>query len=157
MVLATFVGAIIGLERELRGKAAGIRTFAILCLSACLLTLMSLYAPGEHDTSRIVGQIISGIGFLAGAVIWKKDSTIEGLTTAASMFCVTAIGVAIGYGFEYVSIFATALVFIVMEVFGVIVKIALRGKRKGLTTISNSHIKIEVTNNITNENGDEIE
>lgn len=122
ILLSTVAGAIIGFERELRGKAAGIRTFSILCLTSCLLTLLSVNAPGIHDSTRMVGQLISGIGFLCGAVIWRKnDSSVEGITTAASMFCISAIGIAIGYGFETIAIFSTIVVFIVMELFGMAV------------------------------------
>jgi putative Mg2+ transporter-C (MgtC) family protein len=92
---------------------------------------MSLMAPGIHDVSRISAQIVSGVGFICGAVIWKKESSsIEGLTTAASMFCICAIGIAIGYGFEYLAIFSAIIVFIVMEVFGIIVKKLLKNKHK---------------------------
>ncbi len=124
IILSTLIGAAIGTEREIRGKSAGIRTFSILCLTSCLLTIMSINAPGVHDSTRIVGQLISGIGFLCGAVIWKRENNaIEGLTTAASLFCICAIGIAIGYGFEYFAIFSAIVVFIIMEVFGFIVKI----------------------------------
>ncbi len=130
IILATFIGAAIGFERELRGKAAGIRTFAILCLTSCLLTAVSIMAPGSHDTNRVVAQIISGVGFLCGAVIWKKEnSSIEGLTTAASLFCISAIGITIGYGFEYIAIFSTIIVFIIMEVFGIIVGVFHKKRR----------------------------
>jgi putative Mg2+ transporter-C (MgtC) family protein len=124
IILSTLVGSVIGAEREIRGKAAGIRTFAILCLTSCLLTTMSVNAPGIHDSTRVVGQIISGVGFLCGAVIWKKDnSSIEGLTTAASLFCISGIGIAIGYGFEYFAIFSAVIVFIVMELLGWFVRL----------------------------------
>ena len=121
LTFATFIGALIGLERELRSKPAGIRTFSILCLTSCLLAIVSISVPGLHDTSRTIAQVVAGIGFLCGGVIWKKDNNIiEGLTTAASLFCVSAIGICIGCNLEILAVFSTIAVFIIMELFGLV-------------------------------------
>lgn len=125
ILLSTLVGAVIGFERELRGKAAGIRTYAIVAMGSCLFTLLSCFADGTHDTTRIAAQIVSGIGFLGAGVIWHKDGGIvEGLTTAASLWGVAAIGMAIGYGFIGIALTSAFMVLIIMELFGVAVKTA---------------------------------
>lgn len=125
--LATLVGAVIGFEREIRGKAAGIRTYAIVAMASCLFTILSKLADGTHDTTRIAAQIVSGIGFIGAGVIWHKEGgMVEGLTTAASLWGVAAIGMAIGYGFVSLSLTSAITVLIIMEVFG----IAVRGAKK---------------------------
>lgn len=125
VILSTLVGATIGFERELRGKSAGIRTYAIVAMGACLFTILSEFAGGEHDTSRIAAQIVSGIGFLGAGVIWHKDGGIvEGLTTAASLWGVAAIGMAIGYGYIGIALTSAVVVLIIMELFGLAVKFA---------------------------------
>lgn len=125
--VATLVGAVIGFERELRGKSAGIRTYAIIAMGSCLFTILSCLAPGTHDSARIAAQIVSGIGFVGAGVIWHKDGGIvEGLTTAASMWGVSAIGMAIGYGFVSIALTSAATVLIIMELFGIAVKTAKR-------------------------------
>jgi putative Mg2+ transporter-C (MgtC) family protein len=123
--LSTLVGAVIGFERELRGKSAGIRTYAIIAMGSCLFTILSCLAPGTHDTTRIAAQIVSGIGFVGAGVIWHKDGGIvEGLTTAASMWGVSAIGMAIGYGLVSIALTSAITVLIIMELFGLAVKAA---------------------------------
>lgn len=121
--IATFLGAIIGFERELRGKDAGIRTYAIIAMAACLFTILSRAVGGEHDPARIAAQIVSGMGFLGAGVIWHhKDGGTEGLTTAASMWGVGAIGMAIGFGYMSLALTSAFTVLIIMELFGVVVK-----------------------------------
>lgn len=132
IALATIIGAIIGLERELRGKSAGIRTYAVIAMASCLFTIMSKLADGvmgSHDTTRIAAQIVSGIGFISGAVIWQKEGgVIEGLTTSASLWAVAALGMAIGYGFIGLAVSSAIMVLVIMECFGFVVKIAKRVK-----------------------------
>jgi len=125
ILLSTLVGAVIGFERELRGKAAGIRTYAIVAMGSCLFTILSCFAPGTHDTTRIAAQVVSGIGFLGVGVIWHKDGgMIEGLTTAASLWGVAAIGMGIGYGAISIALTSAFMVLIIMELFGLAVKTA---------------------------------
>lgn len=123
--LSTLVGAVIGFERELRGKSAGIRTFAIVAMGSCLFTIISCFADGTHDSTRIAAQIVSGISFLGAGVIWHRDGgMIEGLTTAASLWGASAIGMAIGYGFISIALTSAVMVLIIMELFGWAVKAA---------------------------------
>jgi putative Mg2+ transporter-C (MgtC) family protein len=124
--LATIVGAVIGFERELRGKAAGIRTYAIVAMASCLFTILSKAVGGDHDPTRIAANILTGIGFLGAGVIWHRDSGTEGLTTAASLWGVAAIGMAIGFGFVYMALTSAVTVLIIMELFGVTVKSVIK-------------------------------
>jgi putative Mg2+ transporter-C (MgtC) family protein len=123
IVVSAAVGGVLGIERELRGKSAGIRTFAIVCMSSCVFTLLSVHAPGVHDSTRLAAQVISGVGFVCAGVIWRKPDQLEGLTTAAGMWGVAAIGMAIGYGFASYAFTAMIAALIVMEGFGHIVSI----------------------------------
>ncbi len=120
IAIATLIGAGIGLEREIRGKAAGIRTFALVALSSCLFTIISELA-GADEPTRIASNIITGIGFLAGSVIWHKDSgMIDGLTTSASLWGVSALAMAIGFGYISLAVASAGIILVVMEFFGLV-------------------------------------
>jgi putative Mg2+ transporter-C (MgtC) family protein len=119
IIIATLMGAIIGIERELRGKSAGIRTFSIICMASCLLSIISLHAPGLHDSMRLTAQIVSGIGFVGAGIIWHKEGGItEGLTTAASLWATSSFGIAIGYGFISLALTSAITILVIMEIFG---------------------------------------
>ncbi len=101
--LSAVLGGVVGLERELRGKPAGLKTNMIICMGACLYVLIGISIAGANpegsEISRIVGQIITGVGFLgAGAIMHREDHMIGGLTTAAAIWVVAAIGAAVGIG-----------------------------------------------------------
>jgi len=118
--VALLVGTLIGIEREYRGKLAGIKTNALICVAAALFTatslLMSDYgAPTptpSADVTRIVAQIVSGIGFLGAGAIFKSSSKVQGLTTAAIIWAVAALGILIGYGIFFATIIIT-LIFVI--------------------------------------------
>ena len=105
ILLAAAIGAVIGLERDSRSKAAGFRTMILICVGSCVFTILSRSING-HSDDRIAAQIVTGIGFLGGGVIFKEGLTISGLTTAALIWVTAAIGMAIGYE----NFVATALV-----------------------------------------------
>ena len=117
LALAAVLGAAIGLERELTGKEAGLRTNMLICIGSALLTALSItLASGSDmaDATRIAAQIVSGIGFLGAGVIIRDRGQVKGLTTAATIWVVAAIGMACG-GDEYVAaIGTTVLVLIVL-------------------------------------------
>lgn len=101
MITALICGLIIGYDRELKRKSAGVRTFILICSGVTLFTSLSFYIADVLegiDPTRIIGQIITGIGFLGAGVIVKNDNKIEGVTTAAFIWCISAIGVLIGLG-----------------------------------------------------------
>ena len=106
LLLAVILGGVIGLEREIAGKPAGLRTNILICVGAALLTdvsiqiTMGIYpgAPRVGDPSRIAAQIVTGIGFIGAGTIMQSKGTVTGLTSAATIFVVAGIGVAIGAG-----------------------------------------------------------
>lgn len=110
VVLAFLLGALIGWERERHGKHAGIRTYGAICLGACVFGLISAWVPGA-DPARIAAQVVTGIGFLGAGVIFQSGSSVEGLTTAASLWSVGAIGLAIAFGFYGIGILGTIVLF----------------------------------------------
>jgi putative Mg2+ transporter-C (MgtC) family protein len=98
ILLSAGLGAIVGIERDLRGRPAGVRTNMIIAVSSCLFTMLSLVAFPGSDTSRIAAQIVTGVGFLgAGALIHSHDQ-VHGLTSAADIWLVAAIGMSVGAG-----------------------------------------------------------
>ncbi len=120
LALSMLLGSIVGLERKSKGQIAGDRTFALISMGATLAMLVSIYIPQEYlglkngDPGRIAAQVITGIGFLgAGAIIQMKGS-VRGLTTAAGIWMVATIGLAVGAGMYLVSVFATLLVLFIL-------------------------------------------
>ncbi len=120
--IATFCGALLGLEREYAEKPAGLRTNIFICAGSALFTLGSIVAwqmytggAAPADPMRVAAQIVTGVGFLGAGVILKTGEQITGITTAATIWFVAAIGMVIGIGLVYlgliVSLFATCLLF----------------------------------------------
>lgn len=118
LTLACVLGGIIGYERQARHKTAGIRTNLLVCLGSCLIMLLSLeiYARVEGktnaDPARLAAQVVSGIGFLGAGAIMKEGLTVIGLTTAACLWVVSGIGLAVGMGYYFGAICATLLIFL---------------------------------------------
>jgi putative Mg2+ transporter-C (MgtC) family protein len=115
IVLAVILGAVIGLEREIRGKAAGLRTNALICLGAAVFTIISERMAGDKDSiTRIAAQIVTGIGFLgAGAVIQDRGG-IHGLTTAATIWLVASVGMACGAKLYLLAVISTLIAIVVL-------------------------------------------
>ena len=105
-------GGIIGLERQLRGKPAGIRTSILICLGTMIFIHLSTLVGEGADPSRVLGQVITGIGFLGAGVIISREGTITGVTTATVVWVLAAIGAVIGFGH-----YAGALVLSLVTVF----------------------------------------
>jgi putative Mg2+ transporter-C (MgtC) family protein len=121
LILAAFLGGIIGLEREIRRKSAGLRTNMFICIGSALFTVLSdelatKYGSGDH--TRIAAQIISGIGFLGAGAIIRERGTVVGLTTAATIFSVASIGMAVGGGLYVTGVFACLLILLLLVVVG---------------------------------------
>jgi putative Mg2+ transporter-C (MgtC) family protein len=115
IVLAVILGAVVGLEREIRGKAAGLRTNAMICLGAAVFTIISERMAGDKDSiTRIAAQIVTGIGFLgAGAVIQDRGG-IHGLTTAATIWLVASVGMACGARLYSLAVISTLIAIVVL-------------------------------------------
>ncbi len=115
LVMAMVLGAAVGLERELHGKAAGLRTNILICVGAALYTQLSLYLAGpEGDPGRIAAQIVTGVGFIGAGTILHARGAISGLTSAATIWFVAAIGIAVGAGATLEATGATLLVLLVL-------------------------------------------
>lgn len=112
IILATALGYLIGLERELHGKMVGTRTVSLIAIGGALYVLMSPSIFGG-DNSRIIAQVVSGIGFLGAGIIFKDGDTVKGLTTAATVWCSAAIGCLCGYGMFAEAIIGTIAIMIV--------------------------------------------
>jgi putative Mg2+ transporter-C (MgtC) family protein len=111
LALAGLLGAIIGLERELRGHPAGIRTMSLVTLGACLFTEVSV-VTGAHD--RIAAQIVTGIGFIGAGVIFREGTGLRGITTAATVWGAAAIGMALGRELYIASVLGTVLIVVLL-------------------------------------------
>jgi len=137
LVLAFFLSALVGLEREFRQKSAGLRTHTLIGVSAALFMLVSKYGFMDVldqgrvvvDPSRVAAQIVSGIGFIGGGVIFMRRDVVRGLTTAASVWLTAALGMACGAGLPVLALATTAVHFIVMLVFPLIVQRLPRERR----------------------------
>lgn len=116
LVMAVLLGSLVGYERERQGKPAGLRTHAMVALGAALFTVVSVYGFGPTaDTSRVAAMIVSGIGFLGAGAILHERGSVQGLTTAASLWVTAAIGIAVGVGMVLMSLATAALVFAVLR------------------------------------------
>ena len=117
LALSCVLGGIIGYERQSRRKSAGFRTNVLVCLGSCLIMVLSeaLYQNVEGrtnaDPARLAAQVVSGIGFLGAGAIMKEGLTVTGLTTAACLWVVSGVGLAVGAGYYAGALFTTALVF----------------------------------------------
>ena len=115
LAVATSLGAAVGIERELREREAGIRTHLLVSLGACLFTIVGAY--GFHgfgsnvDPTRVAAQIVTGIGFLGAGAIIREGISVRGLTTAASIWLVAAVGMLVGSGLYLLAVFTTVLGF----------------------------------------------
>ncbi len=129
--LSALCGALVGLEREWRDRAAGLRTHMLVTLGSTIFTLLSLYGAQEWiqysqaaggasrtlytaDPGRIAAQIVSGIGFIGAGAIWRSQNSVHGVTTAASLWVMASIGMAVGMGWHWTAVEATAGILLVL-------------------------------------------
>ncbi len=112
---ALVLGILIGLDREIDGHDAGIRTYAAVCLGAALITIINTHII-VADQTRIVANIVSGVGFLGAGIIFKDSSKnfISGLTTAATIWATAGVGIGIGYGMYLISTVTAALLILLL-------------------------------------------
>lgn len=118
ILIACLLGAIIGYEREFRGKSAGVRTHLLVSMGSCLLMIISIYGFPEtmkYDAARIAAGVVGGLGFLGGGIIMKNNHVVSGLTTAAGIWVTGAVGLGIGGGMYSLSILTAALMILTME------------------------------------------
>ncbi len=119
LLLAAILGGIIGLERQLRHKPAGLRTNMFICFGSAMFTVLSRQLAGNpSDYTRIAAQIITGIGFIGAGSILHTRGSVTGLTTAATLFVVAGVGMAAGGGLYLTACFATAMILIALVLLG---------------------------------------
>lgn len=137
--LATLLGGAIGLERELGGKPAGLRTNILICLGSVLYTHLSIaMVGGAADPTRVAGQIVTGVGFIGAGTILHARGAIVGLTSAATIWVVAAIGVALGSGFYLEGIGTTLVVLAVLAGLGRAEKLV---QRQSMRSTINVHAR----------------
>lgn len=120
LFLACIFGGILGYERERNDSPAGFRTHILVSLGSALIMVLSMYGFNDFisvnkDPARLAAQVVSGIGFLGAGTILRDETSIKGLTTAASLWVVAAIGLAAGAGFYFSALFVTVLVFVTLD------------------------------------------
>lgn len=121
LLTACLLGGVIGLEREIKRKAAGVRTNLLICMGSAFFTLLSAVLVGDSpDKSRVASNIVQGIGFLGAGLILHNRSRVSGLTSAASVFVVASIGMACGAGLYPAAIVATLIVVAALEGVGML-------------------------------------
>ncbi len=134
LVLAAFLGGLIGAEREYRAKVAGTRTHMLVAIGAALMLIVSRYGfDSRGDPSRVAAQIVSGIGFIGAGAIMVQRHAVHGLTTAAGIWVAAGIGMAIAAGLYAVGIASTVLSLIGLEVLGFIFPSHRAGSASGDT------------------------
>ena len=116
LLLSVFLGFLIGLERESKHKSIGIRTVSLITLGSTIYTLISIYYFNS-DPTRVIAQIVSGIGFLGAGIIFKSGDEVKGLTTAATVWTSSGIGVLVGLGLYEISIISTLLILTINTLF----------------------------------------
>ncbi len=113
VLLSIAIGAIIGIEREYKSKSAGLRTMILVCAGSCIFTILSIKI-GIGSADRIAANILTGIGFLGAGVIFKENNRVNGITTATTIWIVSALGMAIGSGYIALAFISTFLVIIIL-------------------------------------------
>lgn len=136
LLLALFLSGLIGFERQVHHRDAGLRTHILVSLASCLIMLTSMYVfdiykdKVDLDPARIAAGVITGIGFLGAGTIIREPEKVRGLTTAASLWMAAAIGLAVGVGFNRLAIYTTVLSLIVLHIFKFAESIPLKKEGK---------------------------
>jgi len=123
LLLAAFLGSLIGLEREIKRKGAGLQTYSLVTLGSCLFAIIALSLTESvynFDPSPIIMAIAMGMGFIGAGAIVRGEFHIEGLTTAAGLWTAAAIGLSVGASFYFLATVATFLVIVILAGFGLI-------------------------------------
>lgn len=156
ILIAAFLGALIGFERKNRNKIAGVRTHAIVALGAALMMVVSKYGfydIAEYDASRVAAQIVSGVGFLgAGIIFVRNNSSVSGLTTAAGVWATAGVGMSMGAGQYFVSVISTVMIigvqiimhsihFFSREAYQINLKLVLKNEERVVREIESCFLK----------------
>lgn len=130
LLVSLAFGALVGFEREVKECPAGLRTHSLVCVGATVFTLVSLFLGGpDVDISRIAGQVVVGIGFIGGGVIFKSKDRVIGLSTAASLWIAAALGLVAGIGQYYLGVIALVITLFVLLIGTYVEKEVLHKKK----------------------------
>ena len=164
VISSLLLGFAIGLEREMTNKYAGLRTNILVCLGACVFTIISIYgfptfaegdnvivsqATGVRDTARIAAQVVTGIGFIGGGTVLRHGATVFGLTTAATLWMSASIGMACGAGMYFLAILGTVISIITLVTIRVF-------EKKVLTTSTKNTKRLRINIACTSDNAEDI-
>lgn len=154
LVLSVILAFIPGIERELTGKFAGLRTHILVCLGACVFTILSLYGfqqsmhvPGiivQDDPARVAAQVITGIGFIGAGSVMRHGSSVSGITTAATLWVCASIGMACGCGEYILAIVASIVTLVVLITIRKFEKVLI-SKRKEVRTVYEIRLSAPMT------------
>lgn len=154
ITLAALLGAIVGLERGMGGHPAGLRTNTLIAISSCLFTILSIEGfplqGSAQDTARVAAQVVTGVGFLGAGALLHAKGHVRGLTTAASIWLVAAIGMAVGAGIYFLAIF-TALLSSLLLILLAPVSRRLEGKARNRTEMNHSLLQEARGRDLTSE------
>jgi putative Mg2+ transporter-C (MgtC) family protein len=114
IVFSVCLGLLVGFERQVHGKPAGMRTLSLVAMGSTLFTIVSYGLGGFADPTRIASGIVTGIGFLGAGTIFKSEKHVQGITTAAELWMMAAIGIAVGIGMFMTSLLSTMLVLLII-------------------------------------------
>lgn len=148
---ALIIGFIIGLERETKGKPAGIKTYALICLGATIFTHISISIQGVVDASRVAAQIVSGLGFIGAGAIFQSKRIITGLTTAASMWVVGALGTLVGLEFYDEAIMTLIIIMIYLYLSKISHHVMIKKNRYSIEIQVNHRDQIPIIRKILKE------
>ena len=115
LIFAAIAGGLVGFERKTVHKPAGLRTHMLVCVGAALFTIINITTFGDVDPTRIIAGIVTGIGFLGAGTIFRAKNHVKGLTTAASLWTISAIGITIGVGEYLLAAIATILIILILQ------------------------------------------
>ncbi|MDD3642397.1 MAG: MgtC/SapB family protein [Candidatus Krumholzibacteria bacterium] len=136
LLIALGIGAVVGLERELAGKPAGLRTNILMCVGSCLFMIISIEIArstgGRADPGRIAAQVVTGVGFLCAGTIMRSRFTVSGLTTAATLWVLSALGLAVGAGYQLLAVTGAAVITVTL--------IVIRRVEAGIHRFHSDHI-----------------
>ncbi|AKD03674.1 MgtC/SapB family protein [Pontibacter korlensis] len=151
LFLSTLLGGLLGWERESRRQNAGLRTHMVISVASCLLMLISIYIPQQFseypnvDPGRIAAQVVSGIGFLGAGAIFRLGGNTHGLTTAATIWAVAAVGLSVGAGMYEAAVIVTLLLLFVLAILDKIGRKIFNGGSLKTLKISFQSAKIETS------------
>lgn len=151
LLLSLLLGSVIGLERRQKGQIAGMRTFSLISMGATLAMLVSIYIPQEYlglkngDPGRIAAQVISGIGFLGAGTIIQMKGAVRGLTTAAGIWMVACVGLAVGAGMYLVGTASALFILMVFRLFDILEKHLLKSAEQKIVRIKIGRIVTDAT------------